>query len=218
MVDLIGQRFGRLTVQGHAPALPGKPRHKLVCLCDCGQICHVAAHPLLSGVQVSCGCNRRERARENIKKARATGSGKGNLRHGLSGTAECSIWRDMKRRCLDPRRPAWDSYGGRGITVCDRWLEKFENFYEDMGPRPTALHTLDRVDNDGPYSPENCKWATRKVQARNRRSSAKYTALGRTLTIAEWAELLHVKVSALGEQLRRCRSNGNDPETVLARP
>ena len=108
--------------------------------------------------------------------------------HGMRHTAEYNSWRAMLQRCYDTTHEAYASYGGRGIVVCDRWLESFENFIADMGRRPTRLHTVDRKDNDGNYEPGNCHWVTRTVQARNRRSSRHVTIGGERLTLAEWAE------------------------------
>lgn len=215
MVYPIGERFDRLTVQEVLPPPPGLRVYKWLCMCDCGVTKAISKYALLDGATSSCGCLRRERAKENVKIARSVGS-RGNLKHGMSGTSEWHIWKDMIRRCSDPRRPAWPSYGGRGIRVCEGWAA-FEAFYADMGPRPTDLHTIERRNNDENYGPGNCFWATRKEQARNRRSSAVYTAYGHTATIAEWAELLGVAQSRLGHALRTAKSRGQDIEAVLAK-
>lgn len=106
--------------------------------------------------------------------------------HGMSGTPEFSAWSQMISRCTDSNRRDWPSYGGRGIKVCDRWRYSFENFYSDMGQRPSSKHSLDRFpDNDGDYTPSNCRWATRSEQARNRRNNRHYEYNGRTMTLAD---------------------------------
>lgn len=101
-------------------------------------------------------------------------------------------WYAMVARCQNPRAQSYHNYGGRGITVCDRWLESFENFYADMGDRPTPGHSIDRIDNDGPYSPENCRWATWEEQANNRRNNVWIEFQGERLSAAQWRKRLGV--------------------------
>lgn len=125
------------------------------CQCDCGSVSNVKSANLRSGQSKSCGCLRKE---NGIK---------ANTKHGMSNSPEIHIWHKMIKRCTNPKDPAYKNYGGRGITVCDRWLGSFEAFYEDMGPRPHKDLTIERVDNDKGYCPENCKWETRKENNRN---------------------------------------------------
>jgi len=109
----------------------------------------------------------------------------------------------MIRRCTNPKSHRWDSHGERGIEVCERWLTSFEAFCADMGPRPSSKHSLDREDNDGNYEPGNCRWATRRQQALNRRDSVKLTIRDLTLTIREWAQRGRVSARTIGRRRER---------------
>ena len=112
-----------------------------------------------------------------------------NTTHGKSKTAEFRIWRSMKNRCTNPKCEAWKRYGKRGITVCPEWLNDFPTFLSDMGPRPTPNHSIDRINNDGPYSKDNCRWATCKVQQNNKRSNVMIEVNGARMTITQAAEM-----------------------------
>jgi hypothetical protein len=111
----------------------------------------------------------------------------------------------MRTRCFNPRHIAFDRYGGRGITICDRWLGKngFQNFLADMGLAPGPKHSIDRIDNDGPYSPENCRWVTPKEQAENRRDNNKLSLGERTKTLAAWAREFEIPERTLSNRLAR---------------
>jgi hypothetical protein len=124
----------------------------------------------------------------------------GHARHGQHGTPLYGRWHGMRQRTSNPRHRYYSNYGGRGITVCDRW-NSFENFAADMGPTFSPELELDRIDNDGPYSPENCRWATRRQQQRNRRGNRILTLAGRSQSVADWADELGVKANTLHARL-----------------
>lgn len=121
--------------------------------------------------------------------------------HGLSYTREYQVWRDMIRRCTDPRSEKYHRYGGRGITVCQRWLDSVEAFVADVGKAPSRKHMLDRIDNDGNYEPDNVRWATNKEQSLNKSQNRPLTFQGRTQTIGEWAKELGIKRTTIRMRL-----------------
>jgi len=185
--DFTPETFGRWTTLGPKFWLPrgGKGEHISfqVCECSCGNASVVMCNSLKSGNTKSCGCFNRQRAAET------------HTKHGLSRAPEYDIWKDMKDRCGNPNNKRCQDYGGRGIRVCDRWLDPesgFANFYTDMGPRPSNKHSIERNSVNGDYCPENCRWATWSEQARNKRSNVMITYNWKTQCVAAWAEELGI--------------------------
>jgi hypothetical protein len=121
--------------------------------------------------------------------------------HNMTGTPEYEAWRGMRNRCELPTTGGYEQYGGRGIVVCERWRESFANFYADMGPRPTSAHSLDRIYVNGSYEPSNCRWATPKEQARNRRGTRLITHMGVTKPIGDLADESHMRADVLAKRL-----------------
>lgn len=135
-------------------------------------------------------------------------------RHGMRSRPEYSVWVDIRRRCYSPHRAEYAIYGGRGITMSDEWRESFVTFINDMGSRPTSKHQIDRIDNDGPYSKDNCRWSTPSENSNNRRSSALLTLYGETMSISQWARKLGVFKMTLVKRKNR----GWSDEDILTKP
>ena len=185
--DLIGKKFGLLTVIGRAPneiRCSGKKRSVWNCLCQCGGEKVVAAAHLRTGAVKSCGCLRSNAGRRRGDRREPGGGG----RHGMAGSPEYRSWIGAKRRTMDVTDRSYHRYGGRGIQMSEEWREDFPQFLHDMGPRPHGT-SLERRDNDGPYSRENCCWATPTEQAKNRRSSKFYRIGEREMSLTEWSKL-----------------------------
>ena len=163
---MIGRTFGSLTVIGRS--VEQRRLSRWECRCICGASVVAQSSNLNKRKTPSCVCSK------------AT--------HGLSKTPEHNIWLGMRNRCSNPRNASYAHYGQRGITVVPRWAS-FERFLEDMGPRPSPKHSIERQDNDGPYSPDNCYWATATTQANNKRNSHMLSFDGQEHSIAEWARL-----------------------------
>lgn len=199
-----GEKHGRLLIL-HVYVSGGRRRAK--CLCECGSEHTAELYSIVAKRIKSCGCLHRERSS-------AACAGR-NTTHGLSGTMTYRAWKAMKRRCYNKEQAAYPRYGGRGIIVCDRWLNSFGNFLSDMGERLPGT-TLDRINNNGNYEPSNCRWATPKQQARNMRRNVCVTAFGETKTISEWSddERCAVTYGALRSRL----ASGVSSEEAIARP
>lgn len=188
--DITGKKFGRLTVvRRSAVAIRGS--YHWICRCDCGKETLVLNCQLVGEDTESCGCVRK---------------------HGLRYTHEYKVWSQMIQRCTNPNNPDFADYGGRGITVCDEWLNSVETFVQDMGICPDN-RTLDRRNNNLGYCKENCHWATRRTQARNHRRNKWLNYDGKTMIVADWASELRIPADRIYQRLRR----GLPVEMALAR-
>lgn len=155
----IGTKFGRLSFEGLSHRCEKSKQWYWKCRCDCGNESVVMSGNVRAGRSNSCGCLQKELA------------GSYNRSHGMSGKRIHVIWKNMRQRCLNPKNPRYIDYGGRGVKICESWLESFESFYKDVGNPPSELHSLDRIDNDGNYEKSNVRWATNPEQSGNRRVS-----------------------------------------------
>lgn len=199
ILQLKNQKFNRLYVLSDPllkPKSDGNNKSYYLCQCDCGNQIEVQGTYLKTGKTKSCGCLGSEKLIE-LNKERAT--------HNQTKSKTYKVWINMKVRCYNPASESYPRYGGRGITVCNEWINSFEQFYEDMGkcPRDKSIH---RVDNDGHYCPENCVWATDEEQANCRSTNRNITYLGKTQTLSQWAREYDIAVGTLWKRLAAGKS------------
>lgn len=203
LIDRAGARYGKAVVIGRAP---NKNEHdtnaRWFCRCDCGKEFVTYGQDLGRNRVKSCGCLTRETFVDRARLANTT--------HGMSRTSVYRTWSCMRRRCNNPIDVHYAAYGGRGIAVCERW-DRFEAFLEDMGFPPKGM-SLDRIDNNKGYCPENCRWATRQTQSANRRSSRRLVHNGVTLTMSEWARFLGISPTTMSNRIQA----GFPPEKLFA--
>lgn len=176
-----GEKHAHLLLISDAFRRPGRTGYHFRALCDCGRE-HVAlAYDISQGKTRSCGCTS------------SLESGISRRTHFMCDSPEYRAWCNMRNRCGDPTNRQWKDYGGRGIKVCERWLESFENFIADLGRKPGPRHSLGRIDNDGDYEPGNVRWETRRQQSLNSRGNTLMTLRGETMTMTEWCEKLGLR-------------------------
>jgi len=193
-----GDRYGRLVVVAEAEDRVHPSGHRqrmVVCDCDCGNRVTVQLGNIRSGGTVSCGCFLRELVSRPGR----------NIKHGHAGESDSRTylaWISMKQRCLNPNNTQYRYYGGRGITVCQRWLDSFTAFLEDMGECPDGLE-IERIDNEAGYFKDNCRWATRKEQMRNTRRTNRVAFNGETLCLTDWASRIGVHPDTVRGRLAR---------------
>lgn len=201
--DIAGKEYGRLVVESFA-GTDDRGRASWFVRCKCGRTKVSKAADLIRGAVRSCGCLGDEQRRAAGEKSRSQLSKSSN-------PTEYNAWEGMIRRCYKPGHPSYERYGGRGITVCDEWRAGFPHFLRDMGKCPPG-HTVERDDNSGNYTPDNCRWASKKEQANNRRSNVLITHDGKTMNIGQWAEFRGWAYSTIANRL----ANGWSPEKAVS--
>ena len=192
VADFVGKKINHLTILSNLGSqnIKGKYRRRVLAQCDCSTktIREFDFDKIWNNHTKSCGC---------VQKESASYVGKENKTHGQTKTVEYKTWRSMLDRCYLPKNIKYPLYGGKGIQVCDRWRESFENFYADMGDRPSDVFSIDRINSNGHYEPSNCRWADILTQNNNKKNNLYLTYQGKTLTISQWARELNISNSTL---------------------
>ena len=189
-LNITGMKFGRLMAlhpNGH-DINPSRKHILWACVCDCGVTLDVRLNALRSGGTKSCGCIKKE--------------GNSNRKHGMTKTPEYQSWAHIKARCFNPKDKDFADYGGRGIKMCERWEKSFEAFFADMGKKPEGMKSIDRIDVNGNYCKENCRWANNYMQSRNKRNNRYLEINGLEMCLSDWATHLGINVSTLIERIR----------------
>jgi hypothetical protein len=180
IINLTGKKFGRLTVVSIDTERTSSGQLKWVCKCECGNAVSICGQSLRESATLSCGCYHSDELTSR------------NTKHGMSYSPEYNTWLNIKDRCTKPSCDKYQFYGGRGIEVCERWLS-FDNFFSGMGLRPSAKHSIERRDNNGNYEPNNCVWATKPEQDRNKRSNRWIEYNGKRMIAKDWSDLIGIK-------------------------
>ncbi len=194
MKHIVGKKFSRLLVLEYS----GHDKHGTVmwkCVCDCGNEGVFKGRNLRIGKTKSCGCLAKEVRSAGINRSH------GHTSRKTGASPEYATWKNMRNRCQNPNAREWDDYGGRGIKVCERW-QKFENFLTDMGSKPSPGLTIERIDNSEGYAKENCIWATRGVQNRNKRNNVVLVHNGKCQTMMDWSKELGISFQTLYSRLQ----------------
>ena len=195
LIDLTGQRFGRLTVIERAENA-GNKQIRWLCKCDCGGKVTVRGDHLRSSYVLSCGCLNRENTSKRSRKLMT--------KHGLYYTRLYKTWSNMKDRCCNPKNRSYPRYGGRGITVCEEWLHNFQAFYDwAMANGYRDDLSIDRIDNDKGYSSDNCRWATAEMQLNNVSTNRRVTINGKIMTLKQWCELFKMNYETVRYRLNK---------------
>lgn len=187
---LLGNKFGMLTVIKSYKRVFLKPPI-VQCICDCGTIKDIDVRSLLKKQIKSCGCMSSEGSKNRF------------TTHNLSKTVEYRIYYGIKKRCYNTKDKKYADYGGRGIVMCDRWLNSVGLFIKDMGRRPSNKHSIDRIDVDGDYSPSNCRWVLKSVQMNNKRNNVYIEYLGYNLTVAIWCKILNINPRPIYSRIKK---------------
>lgn len=201
-LDLIGQKYGRLTVE----SLAGQRKYHILwnCICECGGSAVVATTHLRSGHTKTCGCAYLESSSATAKK---------NAKHGMHLTPEYQVWHSMLGRCFNQNDKKFSLYGGRGISVCEEWRKSFIPFFEHVGYRPSNEYSLDRINGNKGYEPGNVRWATITEQNNNKSTNVRIELDGVTLTASQWARELGIPKSRIYSRIKA----GWPPEKVLSK-